>query len=186
MDIIAYDSHVFQPWQVRELVAFLETLLDCDQAWCLGHRLLHSGVVSVADGRLSCIDFDDADGLWRELCKSSVSFNGIWAEIMYRTLAHARATDESISFFYEMCYVCARDGSPVLRNVEPLFVSRMRVKADRLLGFAARGVSDRKSDRKRKAVDVQTEVQRVAPFLGIHSERSVAARTARDNPSAWA
>ena len=183
------DSHVFHPWQIRELVLLLDLALDRSEAWCLGHTLVHNGVVTVVDDRLAAVDFDDADGLWRALCSGAVAFAGKWAEVADATLAHARRTGESVSLLYEMCFVCARDRDPALRGVEPLFAGRMRVDPARLLESARRGVLARQTTGKRKAEEsaqVDTEALAVAPFLSLHSERSNAPRTAREAPSAWA
>ena len=180
------DSHVFQPWQIRELVALLDLVLD-SSPWCLGHSLVHSGVISVVDDRLSAVDFDDADGLWMALCSSAVQFAGKWAEVMDTTLAHARTTDESVSFLYAMCYVCARDGDTVLHAIDAPFVSRLRVDPTRLLDEARRGVAARTVG-KRKAdgsAHVDAQVIIVAPFLETQSKRIIAPRIARETPSPW-
>lgn len=182
------DSHVFQPWQIRELVSLLELVVDGSSAWCLGHLLLHNGVISVVDHRVSAVDFHDADGLWSALSSSAVAFSGKWAEVMDATLARARRTGESASFLYEMCYVCARDKDPVLRSFDAAFVERLRVDPARLLAEATRGVLARDGPGKRRAEGsshVEAEARAVVPFLPPRSERSVAARTARETPSAW-
>mgnify|MGYP006897128758 CR=1 FL=1 len=183
------DSHVFHPWQIRELVLLLDLELDRSEAWCLGHTLVHNGVVSVVDDRLAAVDFDDADGLWRALASAAVAFAGKWAEVADATLAHARRTGESVSFLYHMCFVCARDQDPTLRGLEPLFINRLRVDPARLLESARRGVVARgpACPGKRKAEhEVYTEAFAAAPFLQVYSERNTAPRIARETPSAWA
>lgn len=182
---LCYGTHVLQPWQVAELVLFLGQTTDGSDAWCLGHRLLQSGVVSVQEGSCSSADFDDVDAFWRALVESRVSFAGKWAEVMDRTLDHAKRTEESVSFFYNMCYVCARDEDPALRELTPLSLTRMRVDPQALVAHARRGVLERSKTAlgKRRRVDpshVDYEVLAVAPFLApfLQSARSTAARTA--------
>lgn len=155
------DTHAFQPWQIRELVLFLRPVLDENQAWCLGHHLLHLGVISAEEGNGAaagagaCLDFDDADGLWRQLCLATVRFAGKWAEVMDRTLAHARRTDQSVSFLYEMCFVCARDGDAAMTRVEADLIAHMKVDTAVLVQFARLGVRERaaRSPGKRKIAD---------------------------------
>jgi hypothetical protein len=181
-----YGTHVLQPWQISELVFFLGQTVDGSDAWCLGHRLLQAGVVSVQEGSCSSADFDDAGALWRALVESRVMFAGKWAEVMDMTLDRARRTEESVSFFYSMCYVCARDEDPALLELAPVALTRLRVEPRALLSEARRGVLEREGVAlgKRRRVDpsqVDDEVLRVAPFLAPHvqSARRTAARTAR-------
>ena len=183
---IYYGTHVFQPWQIRELVFFLGEALDGSDAWCLGHRLLQNGVISVEEGACNSADFDDADAFWRALAESRVMFAGKWVEVMEGTLDHAKRTEESVSFLYSMCYVCARDGDRALVHLTPMTLTRLRVDPQVLLSHARRGVLDRAAAAlgKRKHVDpaeVDAEVLAVAPFLAprLQSARRNAARTTR-------
>lgn len=184
------DSHVFQPWQIEELVRFLNAHFESESPWSLGHRLAHMGIITTTCGSTSCLDFDDHVGLWWELCRFNVMFAGTWAEIMDATLRRTKGTGQTLSFFYEFSRVCAREADPSYSMIKPEVLQSYGIDRNGLREAVRLGISQRVigSGAKRKYVDIEEECRIFMSALMLDKDqdaRSARAKIATAEPSPW-